>query len=469
MKETAKDLANAILENVGGLDNIKKLSKCSTSIRIQLKNEEALETEKLKENPDIITVTHDHEWIQIVLGKEVDSVFEILDKDFVEEEEKKEPAIIRLLSGIFAPILMILSAAGLIKGLLALCVFLNLITEDSGTYTILYTIADGFFYYMPIFLGYTSAKQFGCNSFLGMAIGAALCYPTIVGLSDSGIIMTLFEGTIFESGVYTTFFDLPVILPDGGYTSTVLPVILAVAVAAPLSRFWDKVIPDVVKAFLSPVLTLLITVPLTFLVVGPFAALLSGLIGSLAGWLYNLSPFLEGAFVGGFWQVLVILGLHWALVPIMILNLSQLGYDAFLQPFLVASFGQTFVVLAIYLRTKNKDLKEVCIPAIISGFFGVTEPALYGVTLPRIKYFIIGCVASAIGGAFVGFMNVKTYIFGGMGILSLPGYISPDGDITSAIWAFVSMVITSVIAFVVTFVLYKDNRAENNLEFKKLE
>lgn len=464
---TLEELCTDIIKNIGGITNISDLNQCSTSIRLKLKNDSLLEKEKLKENPEIITVTNDKDWVQIILGKNVKEIYGLINSRYevVEDKgDKKESAIINLLSGIFAPILTILSAAGLVKGLLALCIFLNLLTEDSGTYLILYTIADGFFYFMPIFLGFTAAVKFGVNTFLGMAIGAALCYPTITALSNEGVVMTLFNGTIFESNVYTTFMGLPVILPDGGYTSTVLPVIFAVAVAAPLSRFWDKVIPEVIKTFLSPVLTLLIVVPLTFLIVGPIAAILSDLIGSFAAFLYDLSPIIEGAFIGGLWQILVIVGLHWALVPIMLLNLSQLGYDAFLQPFIVTSYAQTFVVLAIFLKTKDKELKEICIPAMISGLFGITEPALYGVTLLRPKFFAIGCIASAIGGAIVANMNVKSYIFGGTGIFGLPGFISPEGDITGLVWAVVAILVTSIIAFVATFILYRNKNVENLLK-----
>lgn len=471
MEDSKASLVNLIIDNIGGLNNISKLEQCATSIRIKLINEQLLNKEKLKESKDIITVTNDKDFVQIVLGGNVSEIYELLNYDYQKLEkkpEKKEPVLIKFLSGIFGPILMILSAAGLVKGLLALCIFFGWISESSGTYTILYTIADGFFYFMPIFLGFTAAKQFGCEPFLGMAIGAALCYPSIVGLSNAGAIATLFDNTIIESNVYTNFFGLPIILPDGGYTSTVLPVIFAVAIATPILKGLNKIIPAVVRAFLAPALTLLITIPLTFLVIGPVAAILSALIGQFAAFLYDLSPFLEGAFIGGFWQVLVIFGLHWALVPIMLLNLSRLGYDAFMQPFAAASFGQTAVVLAIYFRTKDKELKEVCIPAVISGIFGITEPALYGVTLPRIKYFVIGCIASALGGAVIGMMRVKAYIFGGMGLLSLAGYISPKGDASSVTWAFVGMMLAALVGFVVTFVSYKDNKGLDELEFKDI-
>lgn len=471
-------LADFIIQNIGGIENIDSLTHCSASLRFILNDASKVKTEKLRESPEVITIVQSDNQYQVVLGPSTLEIYALIDekiKSISKESTRKAKKkgigskFIDTVSSIFAPILMILSAAGLIKGLLSLFVFLGWITDGSGTYTILYTLADGFFYFMPIFLGYTAAKKFDLDPFLGMAIGAALCYPTIVALGNEEAIMTLFTGTVFESSVYTTFLGLPVVLPAGGYVSTVIPVILAVALAKPVDSFFNKIIPDVVKGFLVPVCCLLIVVPLTFLVVGPIAAILSSIIESFAEYLYNLSPIIEGAFIGGLWQILVIGGLHWVLVPIMLFNLASQGYDAFLQGFFPVSFAQTAVVFAIYLKTKDKALKEIALPATISGFFGITEPAILGVTLPRIKYFIASCVAAAIGGGIIGLMHVRTYVFGGMGIFSYPGYISPDGDISSMIGAIVASGVAFALGFIYTYIFYKDNATVNNEELSDIE
>ena len=225
-----------------------------------------------------------------------------------------------------------------------------------------------------------------------MAIGAALVYPTLAGLTAAPAqpLYTLFAGTVIESPVYITFLGIPVILMS--YASSVIPIIIAAYVGAKIENGFKKIIPDVVKTFLVPFCTLLVIVPLTFIVIGPISTWAGKLLGAVTLAIYNLSPVIAGLFIGAFWQVFVIFGLHWGLVPIIINNLAVYGYDPIIALMFGASFAQTGVVLAILLKTKNKKLKSLCIPAFISGIFGVTEPAIYGVTLPRKKPFILSCI-----------------------------------------------------------------------------
>lgn len=197
------------------------------------------------------------------------------------------------------------------------------------------------------------------------------------------------------------------------YTSSVIPIIISTFVGSKLEGFFKKVIPSVVRTFLVPFFTLLIIVPLALIAIGPISTWAGQLLGEGTLFLYNLSPVIEGLLVGAFWQVFVIFGLHWGLVPIALNNMAVLKYDPILAASFGASFAQTGAVLAILLRTKNVKLKSLSIPAVISGIFGVTEPAIYGITLPRKKPFVLSCIAAAVGGGIVGLMGTKGYILGG--------------------------------------------------------
>lgn len=299
------------------------------------------------------------------------------------------------------------------------------------------------------------------NEFIGMAIGVALCYPNMVNITSGEVLGTVLGGTPFEMSYYTTFFGIPVVMPASGYTSSVVPIILAVAIGAQLEKWLRKVIPDVIKLFIVPFVTLVVMVPLTYLVIGPISAILCSIITMIFSAVYSI-PVVGGAvagiLIGAFWQVLVIFGLHWGLVPLGLINYSTLGYDYILSPYFCVSFAQTFVVLAMLLKTRDDKLKKVALPAFISGLFGVTEPAIYGVTLPKKKPFVISCIGGAIGGAFIGLMGTRSFAMGGLGLFGLPSYIDATGGtgIQNMIYVIIGTIIASVIGFVLTWFLYKD-------------
>lgn len=466
-------LAKEIVKLVGGKENISSLAHCVTRLRFKLKDEGKAQTDRLKNMDGIVTVMQSGGQYQVVIGNHVPDVYAdvctvagLQSNSNIEDDEPAEKGkildrFIDTISGVFTPALGVLAATGMIKGLMALLVALGLMSATSGTYQIIYAIGDSFFYYFPIFLGYTAAKKFKSNVFIGMTIGASLLYPALGGLTGGDALYTLFKGSFIESSVHITFLKIPVILMS--YSSSVIPIILAVIFSSKVEKFFNKVIPSVVKAFLVPFCTLLVVVPLTFIVIGPLATWAGQLLGLITSSVYNLSPLVAGAFVGGFWQVFVIFGLHWGLVPILINNLTVFGADPVLATMFGASFAQTGVVLAILLKTRDKKLKGLSLPAFISGIFGVTEPAIYGITLPRKKPFIISCLGGALGGGIMGFFGSKVYMFGGMGIFGIPTYINPKGDgLDMGFWAAVigGVVISAIFGFVVTYLFgFKDEVA----------
>lgn len=464
-------LARIIIQNVGGKSNVISLAHCITRLRFKLKDESKANTEVLKNTDGIVTVIQSGGQYQVVIGNHVPDVFDVVNQiggfgaqseescDVVKQKLSPGAALIDIISGVFQPTLGVLAATGMIKGILALCVFLKLLSTTSGTYMLLFAVADGFFHYLPIFLGFTAAKKFNVNQFTGMALGAALLYANdVLALASLKPVSTLFAGTDFATNVYTTFLKVPVLMPAAGYASSVIPIILAVWVASKIEAFWKKVIPDVVKTFLVPMFTLAICTPLTFIVVGPVASLLTSFIGVATKGLFAFSPLIAGLLVGATWQILVIFGLHWGLVPIMMANLGSLGYDFALSPYFAASFAQTAVVVAVLIKTRDSKLRALCIPAAISGVFGVTEPAIYGITLPRKKPFVISCIAAGIGGAIIGAVGAKIYTFGGLGVFGIPTFIdTKTNNIYSMIWALIAVAVAIVVAFAATMITYKDD------------
>lgn len=461
-------LATEIVRNVGGADNVASLTHCITRLRFKLKDEAKAQDEALKQMSGVVTVMKSGGQYQVVIGNHVPDVYrEVLPLIGAEEGEADTQTerqsgslfnrAIDVISGIFQPILGIMAACGMVKGFNALFVALGLYTDACGGYLVLNAIGDGLFQFMPLFLGYTAAKKFGLKPMLGLVIGAIMCYPTVQNsaLSSGGnVLYTLFAGTMFESRVYSDFFGIPMIAMD--YTGTVIPVIFVVYFASKCERFFSKFIPELVKFFFVPMLTLLVAIPAGFLLIGPLATFGSTVIATVVMSVRNFSPMLAGAIVGLTWQILVIFGLHWGFIPVYINNIMTNGYDNVMMPFFACTFATSAVVLAIYFKTKNKQIKEMALPNFISGIFGVTEPAIYGILLPLKKPFIISCIAGCIGGGFYGAFNFRKFMMGGMGIFEFPAMIEPDGGMGNLIVAVSGVVITMVIGFAATMIFYKE-------------
>ncbi len=474
-------LARTIVDNVGGSSNIISLAHCITRLRFKLRDESKANTSFLKNLDGVVTVMQSGGQYQVVIGNHVPEVYDAIQslggfgiennnssvsKANTSGSENIGAKLIDIISGVFLPILGVLAATGIIKGLLVFLEYFEIISASGGFYTILYQSADAFFIYLPVILGYTASKKFGSNEFVGLALGAAMIHlSTGANITSGGAMGVLFEDTIIEISYYTKFLGIPVAWPFAGYGSTVIPIIFAVYIASKVEKYLKTFIPDVVKAFLVPMSTLFIVAPVTFLLVGPLTSIFSSLLSDATTGLYEISPLIAGIFLGGLWQVFVIFGLHWAIIPIGIINLGNMGYDLILPTVMGASFAQTASVLAIILKTKNEKLREIGIPAFVTGCFGITEPAIYGVTLPRKKPFIITCIASAISGGMIGLFKIKLYLPVGLNIFGLPGFINPDtNEVSGLIYMLISIAIAVIIAFVFTWITYKD---EDDVEYKK--
>jgi len=466
-KKDYTGLTSNILELVGGKENINSVFHCVTRLRFKLKDEKIAKTEEIKNLEGIVTVMQSGGQYQVVIGNHVPDVYATFlqvaninttsDNDSSNDKKVGLGArFIDMISGVFTPILGVLAATGMIKGLSALILALGWVTATSGTYNLLNIAGDGLFNFLPIFLGYTAMKKFGGTPFIGMAIAAALVHPTLTTLTAGNPLYTLFKGSLFQSDIRLTFLGIPVIMMS--YASSVIPILLSAFFATKLEKGFKKIVPDVVKTFVVPFLTIIIMVPLTFLVIGPVATWAGTLLGAATLWIYKLSPIVAGLILGGFWQIFVIFGLHWGLVPIAINNLTTLHYDPVLATTVMVCFAQTGAVLAVMLKTKNKGLKTLSVPAFISGIFGVTEPAIYGVTLPLKKPFIMSCIGGAVGGGIIGATAGKLWMFGGMGIFVIPTFIKPGSSLDMSVWgAVIALVAGFIVAFVLTYLFgFKD-------------
>ncbi len=437
-------LVKEIVKNVGGKENVVSLTHCITRLRFQLKDEGIAKDEVLKKTDGVVTVMHGAGQYQVVIGNHVPDVYKEACEQLgiqagggAEDEEKKKgvgATLIDFISNVVGPCISILCASGMIKGILSILTYFGLMAVDGGLYPILNACGDALFYFFPIFLGYTTAKKVKIDPFLGLVIGAAMVYPTIQGV----------DLNLFGMTLNTT------------YTSTMLPVIFTVLFAALLYKPLRKVVPDVIKSFFVPMMVMVIAIPIGFALIGPVMNKIGDWIGQgiMAG--YNLSPVLAGLLVGGLYQVFVIFGVHGALGAIAFIQLAN-GEPMFLGFMVGTTFAQTAVVLAIWLKTRDRKLKNIALPAMISGFFGVTEPAIYGVTLPRIKFFVISCIGAALTGAYLGLTNTLLWQLTGLGIFTIPGFIGgsvPAGQIMVNV--LVSLAIGIAFSFIATYLLYRD-------------
>lgn len=446
MAKDYTELAQDIVAHVGGKDNIVKLVHCVTRLRFTLKDESKADDDYLKQRDGVVTVVKAGGQYQVVIGNHVPDVYDtvlkvagIQGEGGIDVDEGDVPQgnlfdrFIALLSGLFQPMLGVLSAAGMIKGIVAILVAVGVAKTD-GLYIILNAAGDGLFQFLPLVLAITSARRFKMDQFTALALGFALVYPDIAASFAKG-------------GV--KFLGLPVIFPTSSYLSTVLPIILTVWVGSKIEHFFKKVIPDVVKVFVVPFCVLLLTVPLAYLAIGPVMNYASDLVGTLFTSIYGISPILYGLILGAAWQVLVMFGLHWGLVPLAILELQQNPSGTLLVASIAICFSQAGALLNIMLRTKEEKVRELAIPALISALFGVTEPAIYGITLPMRTPFIMTCVAGAIQGAFLGLMDVKMYVMGGMGLFSIPSFINAKNSM-NLIYYLIAIAASFVLGFVLT-------------------
>lgn len=447
------ELVNQIIRNIGGKENIAQVRHCVTRLRFNLVDDGAADEVAIKNIDGVVTVVKGAGQFQVVIGNHVPDVYkEVLEVTGIQNQDVRSAQKVSfkdrafdLVTGMLLPSISILSASGIIKGIAAILVATGVVAGDSSVYTLLDGIGSAMMFFFPVFVGLNTSRKLGMNENLGLAIGVILTLPAL-----NGVDLTFFGKTFNVT-----------------YTETVLPAFLIVLMAAPLERFFNKIIPDVVKSFITPVFVLLISIPIGFLLIGPFANLISLFLSDIVQKLIAFSPVLAGLVSGVFWQVFVLFGVHIMVLIPSITNLMSGVPDQFIAFITVVSFSQMAVVLAIWIKSKNKKLREIALPAWISGIFGVTEPAIYGVTLPRIKYFFVSMIGGGVGGALVGLLDVYAYNMTGMGVFALAGFIPLEGGFKNLINIIIAVVVAFLVGFVLTMIMYKDEG--DDLEVASLE
>jgi PTS system beta-glucosides-specific IIC component len=479
----AKDFvktAQGVLEGVGGRENIKSVVHCATRLRFTLLDQAKADDGAVKGTNGVVSVVKAGGLYQVVIGNDVHEVFVELEKLGAPTgsvagadaagggKQSLGDMLIGTISGVFTPILAGLMGIGIIKGLLAILtvVFPGWAASGDMSYTVLHAAGDALMYFLPILIAYTSAQRFGLDPIVGMVIGGALVYPSIVAQYPFG-----------PWGVHK-FFGLDILVMMR-YSSTVLPSIFAVYGASFLYKYLRKALPSAIKNFIAPFLTLIITIPLMFLVIGPVFGVVGLGIQSAVKSIVAVrfvGPVILGLIMGAFWQVLVIFGLHWAIVPIGIQEASVPSpifagnHVRFIMAYVqIAVIAQVGAVFAMALKIKNSERRSAAIAAGIGGIFGITEPIIYGFTLPKKKPFMLACVSGAISGALAGLFgsfNSDGYgivqQLGAMGIFSYPSYLLPGyaGSTMNFVIILLASLFSVGLTFLLVYLTYKPDAAE---------
>ena len=415
-------LAVDIIKAVGGKENIVKASRCATRLRLVLKEITNEAKENVSNLTGVITVVESGGQFQVVIGTHVGKVFDKvaselnLDSNAIEDAPKASilNRIIATMSAVFAPFIYILAAAGILQGCLILINMANPSFSSTGTYEVLSFMSWAPFTFLPIFIAITASKHFKCNAFIAVACCAALVSPTWAEIASR-----------IADGESVRF--LGISLAETTYTSSVLPPLFLVWILSYVERFVDKKLPEVIKSLFTPFICMIVMVPLTILVIGPLSDSLATGIANGYNYLYNLAPAVAAAVIGGLWQVVVIFGVHWGVTPMCLANYDLYGMDTFQAFQTMAVIAQAGAVFGVFVKARNKQTKNIALSAGVTGIFGITEPAIYGVNLRFKKPFICGCIAGAIGAVVGSFFNIAYYAYAGLpGLLTVVNSITPD-------------------------------------------
>lgn len=414
-------LAVDILNELGGEDNIVTVARCATRLRLVTQKTPENAKENIAKFPGVITVVEKGGQIQVVIGTNVDKVYNafiqlIKTDNKVASSENKNilNLIIATMSAVFAPFVYVLAASGILQGILILIKLAFPDFGTTGTYQVFNFISWAPFAFLPIFIAITASQHFRCNIYIAVACCAALLSPTWAELA-----------ALIKSGQEVNLFGLA--LSETTYTSTVLPPLFLVWLLSYLERFLEPRLHSIIKPLLMPLICLVIMVPLTLLAIGPLTANAAHYIANGYNWIVNLAPSVAGGLIGAVWQVFVIFGVHWGITPVIIENINQYGQDSFQAFQTIAVIGQVGAALGFYIKTKNKDMKGVSLSAFVTGIFGITEPAIYGVNLRFKKPFIYGCACAAIGGIVAGFFTPYYYTYAALpGPLTIVNAINPE-------------------------------------------
>ena len=443
----AKDytqLAKDVVAAVGGKENIVSVTNCMTRLRFVLKDDSIPNEDEVKAVNGVKGVMNQGGQYQIIIGTNVSNVtpkvreiagISAEDEGAVKIDKVGQGSLwdrfFKVISGCIMPMIGPMIAGGIIKGILTLCTTFGVLSSTSGAYQLWYAAADAVLYFMPVIVGFSAGKVFGCNQYVTATIGAAFLYPNLVAAVGEGV----------------DFFGIPVVAAT--YSNTLFPVLLASFLASLVEKGAKKIVPEMVQLMLVPVIVLLVTVPVSWLAIGPVMNMLSNAISSAVMWLFDVAPVLAGVALGAFWQMVVLLGLHSAMIPIIINNITTLGADPLNAVLGLTVWALAGVSLGYALKMRDPEKRAEGITDMTTCLFGVTEPTIYSIALPQFKCFMAAWVGGGIAGGILAALGGKCYSMAGDGFFRIPAMINPAGiDIS-----FYGFIVTMLIAFAVSGIL----------------
>ena len=494
---TARD----IIAGIGGADNVKSVIHCITRVRFYLKDESLADDEAVSGTDGVIDVAKAGGQYQVVIGAEVGDVYDAIVAQLpglgggeVDSEAEAAPrpttavgwikfgfsSLIGVITGSMIPVIGVLAASGILKGILALLVQFKVVADSSDTYQIISAMADSMFYFLPIIIGFTAARRLGSDPIVVAIIGGVLAYPSLAHMANPDYIVKADNPAGYESPYHvvaqlgntifnTDFFGIPVSLPQtNAYAYSIFPIIVAAWLAARIEPYLKKWIPAVVRSIFAPLLEIFIVSTLVLVVFGPIVMAISGAIASGVTWVLNLSYPVAGLIIGGFYQCLVIFGLHWAVIPIISQQIADPGYsplNAIVSATMIAQGGGA---LAIWLKVRSAKIKRMAGPATISAFCGVTEPAMYGLNLKYGRVFITASIGGAVGGLLTGLLKVNMWGFTGA-FVGFPSFVNPKGIDGSFTGFWIASLAALAVSFACTYFFgFKESDFETGRTVEKV-
>lgn len=447
MAKNYTNMAEQIIKNVGGVDNVLQLTHCVTRLRFQLKDYNIANRDIIKDIDGVLSIVEGNNQFQIVVGDEVEYIYDAINKkyrinDFSSNQHSKNSSknivinILNKLTVIFNPIVTALAGAGMLKALLVILSTYNFLATTDSTYKILSAAGNSVFYFLPLFLAISCAKAFNCNIFISLGIVASLMEPNFTSL-------------IKNNGDIVNFFMFPVVLMS--YSGTLIPAIISIYVYSKLEIILKKIIPKSLELFLSSMIALMIMVPLTIMVIGPIGVFLGDAVGNIINVISNKSGLFAGALIGGSWTLLVMLGIHWGVVPIMVNNISRLGFDVIRPMIAAATFASSGAAFGVFLKSKNKKTKAFALSSLLPSLLGgITEPIIYGISIKYKKPFVAQIIAGTVAGAFLGATKTKAIVYVFPALTTLPAFFGDTFKfycIGISISFFLSAFITYILGF----------------------
>lgn len=460
-----KIVGSSIIHAVGGKENVASVTHCVTRLRLVLKRESEADDDMVKAIPGVKGLMKANGQYQVIIGQEVSDLAaevasqlgmqlgEVVAADTDDDEgplkvpKAKEDdnlfnKFIRLISACIFPLCGLLIASGMLKGILTILTQVGWLDPTSGTYLVLNATSQATIYYLPVLAGFIAGKTFGCSPYLTAVLGGIMVYPDIVAA--------------YSDGNSYAVFGVPLVLTK--YASQLFPILIASWVAAKVEGFWKRVVPKVIALMCVPLLTLVVVAPLALLVIGPVMMGVSSVLANITMFLIDLSPTVAGAILGAFWQLLIMLGVARAFSPIMLNNFTTLGYDPIMALTGAGCFALAGAGLGYALRQRGGQARADSLTNALTAFFGVTEPIIYTLALPKKTPFVASWIGGAVGGAIMGFFEVVNYVYGGGGIFQALLVVSTDRPM-NVVYFLVGAAVAFVVSLVVALAICKDEGA----------